>query len=100
MPARTDHDRRDAQHWVRLTVSGTMGQFIRRVTADAYNKVEEVQAKYDGTEPIDWAKVGQEKALEALADWGIIASPERAIDADHVEAIEANTDTTGETPNA
>ncbi len=78
MPARTDHDRRDAQHSARVAVAEAFGRYIRRVTEEAYAHVEEAAAKYDGSEDVDWSAVGRAAAHRALTAYGVTV-PERAL---------------------
>lgn len=84
MPARTDHDRRDAQHAARATIAIAMGRYIRRVTEEAYAKIEQEAAEYDGSEPVNWSAVGAAAANQSLASYGAGSSLERAIEAEHV----------------
>ena len=85
MPARTDHDRRDAQHSARVAVAEAFGRYIRRVTEEAYAHIEEAAATYDGTDDIDWSQVGRTSAHRALTAYGVTVAPERAINGSAVE---------------
>lgn len=78
MPARTDHDRRDAQHSARVAVAEAFGRYIRRVTEEAYAHVEEAAAAYDGTQDVDWSAIGRAAAHRALTAYGVTV-PERAL---------------------
>lgn len=86
MPARTDHDRRDAQHAVRATVAIEIGRYVRRIVEEAYAVIEQEAADYehDGRD-IDWSAVGIAAAHRALSSYGIVVGPTRAIDAVAVE---------------
>lgn len=95
MPARTDHDRRDAQHSARVAVAEAFGRYIRRVTEEAYAHIEEAAASYDGTHDIDWSQVGRTSAHRALTAYGVTVTPERAIAGAAVEIGAA----TGELPS-
>lgn len=79
MPARTDHDRRDAQHAARATIAIALGRYIRRITEQAYAHIEE-EATRDSIEPRDWSAVGIAAANQSLAAHGASTPPERAID--------------------
>lgn len=80
MPARTDHDRRDAQHAARATIAVAMGRYIRRLTEQAYAHIEE-EATRDSIGDIDWSSVGASAAHRALSAYGVtVAAPERALD--------------------
>jgi hypothetical protein len=87
MPARTDHDRRDAQHAVRATVAIEIGRYVRRIIEEAYAHVEQEATEHDGRE-VDWSAVGIAAAHRALSSYGIVVGPTRAIDAESV-ALEA-----------
>lgn len=90
MPARTDHDRRDAQHASRAEIAVTYARYIRRSTEEAYAYIEEEAARYDGTTPIDWSAVGKAAAHRALRSYGIVTGPEHVIDArPSIEAVPA-----------
>lgn len=91
MAARTDHDRRDAQHAVRATVAIEMGRYIRRIQEEAYAHIEQEAAEHDGRTDIDWSAVGIAAAHRALSSYGIVVGPQRAIDAAPV-ALEAGAD--------
>ena len=87
MPARTDHDRRDAQHAARATIAVAMGRYVRRLTEAAYAHVEEVAtSEHDGE--IDWSAVGAAAANRALAAYGV-TQVNAAVD---VPALEAGDD--------
>ena len=90
MPARTDHDRRDAQHSARVAVAEAFGRYIRRVTEEAYAHIEEAAASYDGTDDIDWSQVGRTSAHRALTAYGVTVAPERAITGQAVEIAAAS----------
>lgn len=90
MPARTDHDRRDAQHAARATIAIAMGRYIRRVTEEAYAHIEERATRDDGSEAIDWSAVGASAANQALGSYLNAGTPERAIEA--AAALEAGDD--------
>ncbi len=79
MPARTDHDRRDAQHAARATIAIALGRYIRRITEQAYAHIEE-EATRDSIGDVDWSEVGTSAAHRALSAFGAGAAPERAID--------------------
>ncbi len=79
MPARTDHDRRDAQHAARATVAIAMGRYIRRITHEAYTEIEEVATR-DHIGDVDWSAVGTAAANRALTSYGVIEAPAGAID--------------------
>lgn len=80
MPARTDHDRRDAQHAARGTITLFMARYIRRMTEESYAHIEEVATKYDGDAIVDWSEVGRAAAIEALASYGVSTAPVEAIE--------------------
>ena len=69
MPARTDHDRRDAQHAARATIAIALGRYIRRITEQAYAHIEE-EATRDSIGDVDWSEVGTSAAHRALAAFG------------------------------
>lgn len=79
MPARTDHDRRDAQHAARATIAIAMGRYIRRVTEEAYAHIEQEATEYDGSDALDWSAVGAAAANRALSSYGVTQA-ERAIE--------------------
>ena len=79
MPARTDHDRRDAQHAARATIAIALGRYIRRITEQAYAHIEE-EATRDSDGERDWSAIGTACADQALASFGAASPPERAID--------------------
>ena len=81
MPARTDHDRRDAQHAARATIAIALGRYIRRITEQAYAHIEE-EATRDSDGERDWSAIGASCADQALASFGAGATPQRAIDGD------------------
>lgn len=81
MPARTDHDRRDAQHAVRATVSMELGRYVRRIVEEAYAHIEQEATEHDDRD-VDWSAVGIAAAHRALASYGITVGPSRAIDAE------------------
>lgn len=87
MPARTDHDRRDAQHAVRATLAVEIGRYVRRITEEAYAHIEQEATEHDGDRPVDWTAVGIAAAHRALGSYGIVVGPQRAIDAEHTAAI-------------
>jgi len=78
MPARTDHDRRDAQHAARARIAVQMSRYIRRLTEESYAHLEERAASHDGISHVDWSEAGTAAADKALASYGIIA-PRAAI---------------------
>lgn len=84
MPARTDHDRRDAQHAARATIAIAMGRYIRRLTEAAYAHIEEV-ATSDLGDDIDWSAVGAASANRALTAYGVTAV-EAPVDVPALEA--------------
>lgn len=88
MAARTDHDRRDAQHAARATIAITMGRYIRRVTEEAYAHIEERATRDDGKQTIDWSAVGAAAADRAIGSYLGAANPDRAIDGDGGEVAE------------
>lgn len=90
MPARTDHDRRDAQSAARATVSMQMGPYIRRMVERAYAIIEKEASENDGADPVDWVAVGQDAAYRALTEQGV-RIPDRALAAVRA-AIEAGPD--------
>lgn len=90
MAARTDHDRRDAQHAARATISVAIQRFVRRITEEAYAHIEE-RATSDGIGEVDWSDEGRVAANSALSSWGVI-EPSRAIDHDEQAALEAPAD--------
>jgi hypothetical protein len=81
VPARTDHDRRDAQHAVRATVAIEISRYVRRIVEEAYAHVEQEATEHDGRD-VDWSAVGIASAHRALASYGITVGPSRAIDAE------------------
>lgn len=81
MPARTDHDRRDAQHSARVAVAEALGRYVRRITEEAYAEIEKEAADYDGAAPVDWSAVGRAAAHRALTSYGVTVAPERALEA-------------------
>ena len=99
MAARTDHDRRDAQHAARSTIAVAMARYIRRMTEEAYAHIEE-EATRDAGGNIDWSEVGRSAAHQALSSYGVSVGPERALDASDSPAIEAGADLTDYTPYA
>lgn len=88
MPARTDHDRRDAQHAARARIAVAMGRYVRRLTEEAYAHIEEEATRHDGITDIDWSRVGTASADQALASYGI-GGADRAVDGTAVEAVHA-----------
>lgn len=88
MPARTDHDRRDAQHAVRATVAMEIGRYVRRIVEESYAYIEQEATEHDGG-TVDWSAVGIAAAHRALASYGIQVGPTRAIDGDPVAELEA-----------
>lgn len=92
MPARTDHDRRDAQHAARATIAVAVSRYIRRMTEEAYAHIEEEATRHDGITELDWSKVGTGAAHQALGSYGFTAGPERALDGDANPALEAGAD--------
>ena len=89
MPARTDHDRRDAQHAVRATLAVEIGRYVRRITEEAYAHIEQEATEHDGDRPVDWTAVGITAAHRALSSYGIVVGPSRAIDAPAAAALGA-----------
>ena len=87
MPARTDHDRRDAQHAARARIAVAMGRYIRRLTEEAYAHIEQKGTEHDGVGVIDWSKVGADSADRALGSYGII-DPSPAIESGSVVEVE------------
>lgn len=83
MPARTDHDRRDAQHAVRATVAMEIGRYVRRIVEEAYAHIEQEATEHDGRD-VDWSAVGIASAHRALSAYGITVGPSRAIDGEAV----------------
>lgn len=79
MPARTDHDRRDAQDAGRTTVLLHLKPFIRRMTEETYALIEQEAAEYDGSDPVDWTAVGEAAAYSVLHKYGI-AIAQRKLD--------------------
>jgi len=98
VPARTDHDRRDAQSAARATVAMHMGPYIRRMTERAYALIEKEASENDGTEPIDWIASGQAAAYRALTEQGVRLH-DRALEAVRV-AIAASPDPDGDAAHA
>ena len=92
MPARTDHDRRDAQHAARATIAVAISRYIRRATEEAYAHIEERATSHDGISELDWSEVGRAAANQALASYGVVVGPQRAIDHDDSPALEAGAD--------
>lgn len=92
MPARTDHERRDAQSRVRHEIAVKLERYKRRLLEEAYAHIEEEAAKHDGITFRDWDEVGKAAADRALSSWGFGADPQPAIDADAAVAIEAGAD--------
>lgn len=90
MPARTDHDRRDAQHAARATISIAINRYVRRITEEAYAHIEE-RAASDIDGEIDWSDEGRMAATRALASYGVIR-PDPAIDGDAQAALDAGAD--------
>lgn len=86
MPARTDHDRRDAQHAARATIAIHVSRYIRRMTEMAYAHIEE-EATRDDLGDTDWTEVGTAAAYRALGSYGV-AAPVAAIEPD-APALEA-----------
>ena len=82
MPARTDHDRRDAQHAARARIAVAMGRYVRRLTEEAYAHIELEATNHDGDGYIDWSKVGTDSADRALGAYGIL-DPAPALEAEH-----------------
>lgn len=70
MPARTDHDRRDAQHAARAEIAVAMGRYVRRLTEEAYAHIEQEATDHDGR-PVDWSQVGKASAAKALSAYGV-----------------------------
>lgn len=90
MPARTDHDRRDAQHAVRASIAIELGRYVRRITEEAYTYIEQEATEHDHDgEVVDWSAVGIAAAHRALASYGITVGPSRAIDSASVAELEA-----------
>ena len=87
MPARTDHDRRDAQHAARATIAIAMGRYIRRITEEAYAHIEQAATEHDGGSH-DWSAIGTAAADRALSSYGVV-TPAAAIDADSVAELTA-----------
>ena len=81
MAARTDHDRRDAQHAARCTIAVAVGRYIRRMTEEAYAHIEEEATRHDGITELDWSEVGTAAAHRALGSYGVGTAPQQAIDA-------------------
>lgn len=92
MAARTDHDRRDAQHAARSTIAIAISRYIRRMTEEAYAHIEEEATRHDGITELDWSEVGRTAAHRALGSYGISVGPQRAIDADDSPALPAGAD--------
>lgn len=92
MPARTDHDRRDAQHAARATITIAIGRYVRRMTEEAYAHIEEEATRHDGISELDWSEVGTAAAHSALASYGVSFGPHRAIDADSDPDLAAGAD--------
>lgn len=86
MPARTDHDRRDAQHAARATIAIAMGRYIRRITEEAYAHIE--QRATEALDDVDWSHVGAVAAAQALAAYGV-TSPAVALDVGEVAEVAA-----------
>jgi hypothetical protein len=87
LPARTDHDRRDAQHAARATIAIAMGRYVRRITEEAYAHIE--QAATEATEDdIDWSHVGAASAYRALAHYGVAGTATAAVDAADVAELD------------
>ena len=97
MAARTDHDRRDAQHAARATIAIAMGRYIRRLTEAAYAHIEEVATSEPAGE-IDWSSVGTVAANRALAFYGVTTAS-AAIDHEH-RSLAAGDDPGDYTPHA
>lgn len=74
MPARTDHDRRDAQDAGRTTVLLHLKPFVRRMTEETYAVIEQEVAENDSVDPIDWTAVGEAAAYKVLSKYGIALS--------------------------
>lgn len=91
MPARTDHERRDAQHAATATVMIYLGKYRRRLIEEAYAHIEEVTTRHDGIGSVDWTEVGKAGAYRALANYGIDVAPEGAIEG-VAPALEAGAD--------
>lgn len=100
MAARTDHDRRDAQHAARATIAIAVSRYIRRMTEEAYAHIEEEATRHDGITELDWSKVGTGAAHQALGSYGFTAGPERAVDGDASLALEAAADSGDVPPDA
>lgn len=91
MAARTDHDRRDAQHAARATIAIAIGRYIRRLTEEAYAHIEERATSHDGITALDWSHVGATAAHQALSSYGITVA-QRAVDGDVVPALDSGDD--------
>lgn len=89
MPARTDHDRRDAQHAARGVIAIAMGRYIRRIQEEAYAHIE--QAATEEHDDIDWSEVGAAAANRALRSYGV-AAPGALVDAVPVAELGAGAD--------
>jgi len=86
MPARTDHDRRDAQHAARSKIAVYVARYTRRLIEEAYAHIEERNTNHDGIEEINWTEAGFLAADQAAASWGVI-EPQAAIEGE--AALEA-----------
>lgn len=71
MPARTDHDRRDAQSAARGEIAVYMQAYVRRFVARAYALIEEEATGNDSGDPVDWITVGKAAAYHALEEQGV-----------------------------
>ena len=89
MPARTDHDRRDAQHAARATIAIAIQRYVRRITEEAYAHIEERATSDDDT--IDWSDEGRVAANRALASYGVIR-PDAAIEGSATPELAAAAD--------
>lgn len=77
MPARTDHDRRDAQSAARNEIATYVQAYIRRLTSRAYAVIEEEATGNDSGDPVDWITAGKAAAYLALDEYGV-AIPDHA----------------------
>lgn len=97
MPARTDHDRRDAQHAARATVAVELGRYSRRLIELAYAAIEE-EATRDHKDSFDWSEFGATAAARAIKKLG---DENRAVAAGkQLPASSAGADSTDDAPNA
>lgn len=71
MPARTDHDRRDAQDASYATIVLHVRPFIRRMAEEARAIIEKEAAEYDGADELDWTAIGEAAAYSVLDKYGI-----------------------------